>query len=183
MLACRSQGSAVSTNLQRLVEVLLRFGSLSFGLCNAWRQVPERRLHMANRRSGYAVPVYRRRRCTLRLCGRGNPRIILGQCETAGIEQRESCKSGDEYRFRRQLRFPAFSLLSIHGLLLQYPRMQDPRMKSWAGGRGETTGPGLRPKLNPGDGTDSSVTRRMRRVRGRTHSMIARADVNITSYA
>lgn len=23
-------------------------------------------------------------------------------------------------------------------------------MKSWAGGRGETTGPGLRPKLNPG---------------------------------
>jgi hypothetical protein len=35
--------------------------------------------------------------------------------------------------------------LSIHGLLLQVPRM-----KSWAGGRGETTGPGLRPKLNRG---------------------------------
>ena len=158
MPAGRSQGSAVSTNLQCLVEVLLRFRSLSFGLRNAWRQIPERRLHMANRRVGYAAPVgrRRRRRCALRRCGRSRLSIILSQSQTVKTEQRESCKSGNEYRLGRQHGFAPFSLLSIHGLLLQDPPNE--KLGRW---ERRATGPGLRPELNRGGRTDSSVAQRM----------------------
>jgi hypothetical protein len=54
----------------------------------------------------------------LHLCGPASLRIILSQSQTVKTKQREGCKPDDKYRFRRQHPFAAFSLLSIHGLLL-----------------------------------------------------------------
>ena len=140
-----SRDLAVSTNLQFLIEVLLRLCSSAFTLRDAWRQVTDPRLQMADRRPKFSLNVRRRRSLW----------IILGQGEAVEIEQHQSCDTCHQHPVA------VFSLFSIHACFLS----RSLRMKSRAGGE-ENHRPRPTSRAEPVRRYGQLVTQRMSRVEG-----------------